>query len=575
MGGSAAKLPEFVRRTCLGLILLLPEPRRSWMVEPSPILSGSSMTETPELPPVAPRSAIELAGHAVAQGQDSSPARRATRSASKKSRFSSLSSQQRLVVVSNRVPVPKDGSTKAGGLAVALEGALKQSGGLWFGWSGNIVDEASESPEVVQAGNITFAVVDLSKRDYDEYYAGFANRALWPVCHYRLDLVQIDRSDTEGYFRVNQAFAASLAPLLRPDDIIWVHDYHFIPLASELRKLGCNNRIGFFLHIPWPPYEVASALPAYERLLRGLSAYDVAGFHTPQDVENFQQCLVREGIGDAVGPGEYQVDGRHIRTGAFPVGIDTEAFARTAVRGETNALVRRTRTSLGDRDLIIGVDRLDYSKGVKQRIESFSCFLKANPAFHNRVTYIQITPKSRSDVPEYKRMQHEIAEQAGWTNGNLGEVDWTPIRYVNRTVGHAALAGLYRMSRVGLVTPLRDGMNLVAKEFVAAQPPEDPGVLILSRFAGAAHELNRALVVNPYDTEACAAAIARALQMPLKERQERWTTMMERLRTNTVEAWCRQFLAYLAGSSGEATEPPEPGRVKTGGKSPRPQVTPA
>ncbi len=524
----------------------------------------------------APQPAIPSARKG-ARGQGSSPikgsprTKGASRSAPKAK--PSPGSRQRLVVVSNRVPVPKEGSAKAGGLAVALEGALKRSGGLWFGWSGNIVDEeASEKPEVVQAGNITFAVVDLSKQDHDEYYAGFANRALWPVCHYRLDLVQIDRSDTEGYFRVNRAFAASLAPLLRPDDIIWVHDYHFIPLASELRKLGCKNRIGFFLHIPWPPYEVASALPAYERLLRGLSAYDVAGFHTPQDVENFQQCLVREGMGEAVGPGEYQVDGRRIRTGAFPVGIDTEAFARAAIRGESNALVRRTRASLGERDLIIGVDRLDYSKGVKQRIESFSCFLKSNPAFHNRVTYIQITPKSRSEVPEYKRMQHEIAEQAGWTNGNLGEVDWTPIRYVNRTVGHAALAGLYRMSQVGLVTPLRDGMNLVAKEFVAAQPPEDPGVLILSRFAGAAHELNCALVVNPYDTEACAAAIARALQMPLRERQERWTTMMERLRTNTVEAWCRQFLDCLADPATDAMEPPPEG-ARSG--APQPQAAPA
>lgn len=445
--------------------------------------------------------------------------------------------------------MPKDGSTKAGGLAVALEGALKQNGGLWFGWSGKTVDNASGQPEIVQAGNITFAVVDLPQQDYDEYYAGFANRALWPICHYRLDLLQIDRHDTEGYFRVNRAFAASLAPLLRPDDLIWVHDYHFIPFASELRKLGFNNRIGFFLHIPWPPSDIASALPTYERLLRGLGAYDVIGFHTPQDAENFQRCLVREGIGSAVGAGEHQIDSRRIRIGAFPVGIDTEAFARTAVRGEKNALVRRTQASLAGRDLIIGVDRLDYSKGIKQRIESFSCFIRSNPAFRNHVTYLQITPKSRSDVPEYKRMQREIAEHAGTTNGSLGEVDWTPIRYVNRTVGHAALAGLYRISRVGLVTPLRDGMNLVAKEFVVAQRPEDPGVLVLSRFAGAAHELDCAVLVNPYDPEACAAAIARALQMPLGERRERWTTMMERLQTNTVEAWCRQFLACLNGEA--------------------------
>ncbi|MEE1656214.1 alpha,alpha-trehalose-phosphate synthase (UDP-forming) [Microvirga sp. CF3062] len=459
-----------------------------------------------------------------------------------------------MVVVSNRVPVPKDGTSKAGGLTVALEGALKRSGGLWFGWSGETIENPSNEPKVTQAGNITFAVMDLSQQDYDEYYAGFANRALWPVCHYRLDLMQIERQELDGYFRVNRSFAASLAPLLRPDDVIWVHDYHFIPLAAELRRLGFKNRIGFFLHIPWPPSDVASALPAYQPLLQGFGAYDLVGFHTPQDAENFQRCLIRENIGSSTGAGEHQIDGHKVRIGAFPVGIDTEGFARAAAGAEQNALVRRTRASMGDRDLIIGVDRLDYSKGLKQRIEAFSCFIKSNPDFRNRVTYIQITPKSRSDVPEYQRMQREIAEQAGWTNGSLGELDWTPVRYVNRTIGHAALAGLYRMSRIGLVTPLRDGMNLVAKEFVAAQQPEYPGVLILSRFAGAAHELDGAILVNPYDTEACAAAIARALRMPLEERRERWNSMMVRLRTNTVEAWCEHFLSSLSDVSEEGPE---------------------
>jgi len=440
-------------------------------------------------------------------------------------------------------------------LTVALEGALKRSGGLWFGWSGDTVESPSDQAKVMQAGNITFAVMDLSQQDYDEYYAGFANRALWPVCHYRLDLVQIERQELDGYFRVNRSFATSLAPLLRPDDVIWVHDYHFIPLAAELRRLGFKNRIGFFLHIPWPPSDVASALPAYQQLLHGFGAYDLVGFHTPQDAENFQRCLIRENIGSPIRTGEQQIDGHKVRIGAFPVGIDTEGFARAAAGAEQNALVRRTRASLEDRDMIIGVDRLDYSKGLKQRIEAFSCFIRSNPDFRNRVTYIQITPKSRSDVPEYQRMQREIAEQAGWTNGSLGEVDWTPVRYVNRTVGHAALAGLYRMSRIGLVTPLRDGMNLVAKEFVAAQQPEDPGVLILSRFAGAAHELDGAILVNPYDTEACAAAIARALRMPLEERRERWDSMMSRLRTNTVEAWCQHFLSSLSDASNEGPEP--------------------
>jgi trehalose 6-phosphate synthase len=456
----------------------------------------------------------------------------------------------RLVVVSNRVPLPnKDGTSSAGGLTVALEGALKKDGGLWFGWSGKTVERDPGPPQMVQSDAITFCVIDLVKRDFDHYYAGFANRALWPICHYRLDLLQIERKDTDAYFRVNRTFAQALAPLLREDDIVWVHDYHFIPLAAELRRLGCRNRIGFFLHIPWAPPDVASALPAYARLLEGFAAYDLVGFHTPQDANNFTRCLTREGIGRAVGPGEHEIGGRHLTVRAFPVGIDTEGFAKTAAKAERSAVVKGMGASMGERSLIIGVDRLDYSKGIKERIEAFSCFLRSNPAFRNRVTFLQVTPKSRSDVPEYKTMQHQIAEQVGWTNGNLGEVDWVPVRYINKTIAHSSLAGLYRFAHIGLVTPLRDGMNLVAKEFVAAQDPKKPGVLILSRFAGAAHELDGALLVNPYDIESTSAAIRRALEMPMEERRERWESMMSRLRTNGVERWCRDFLAALAGGT--------------------------
>ncbi|HEY8381035.1 MAG TPA: alpha,alpha-trehalose-phosphate synthase (UDP-forming) [Microvirga sp.] len=473
----------------------------------------------------------------------------------------------RLVVVSNRVPLPtKDGTSSAGGLSVALEGALKQQGGLWFGWSGKTADRSGSVPQIIEAGPITFAVLDVLKKDFDLFYTGFANRALWPICHYRLDLLQIERSQTEGYFRVNRTFAEALAPLLRPDDTIWVHDYHFIPLAAELRRLGFKNRIGFFLHIPWPPSDIASALPAYERLLNGLTAYDVVGFHTPQDADNFRQCLLRERIGMPLGGDGYQVDGHRFTIGAFPVGIDVDTFTQTSLAAIRNPLVRRMRASMGERALIIGVDRLDYSKGIKERIEAFSCFIRSNPQFRNQVTYLQITPKSRSDVPEYKSMQHEIAQQAGWTNGNLGEVDWTPIRYVNKTVGHTALAGLYRMANVGLVTPMRDGMNLVAKEFVASQNPEDPGVLILSRFAGASHEMDAALLVNPYDTETTAAAIARALQMSLEERRERWETLMERLRANDIDHWAQTFLDTLRAA------PEDPAGQPIGRRLPRNRV---
>ncbi len=457
----------------------------------------------------------------------------------------------RLVVVSNRVPLPTHaGAPAAGGLAVGLDGALKSRGGLWFGWSGKTSDlNVPSSLQLHEVGPITYAVTDLSRRDIDEYYSGFANRALWPICHYRLDLTKFTKRNTDGYFRVNEFFARRLAPLLRPDDVIWIHDYHFIPLASYLRSLGFGNRIGFFLHIPFPPSDIASAIPAYDVVLRTLAAYDLVGFQTALDAENFAGCLLRDGHGRDLGDGRYEAFGRRFRVGAFPIGIDTEAFRREALEGARNPMVRRTRKSLAGKDLIIGVDRLDYSKGIPHRIQAYSSFLEKNPGCRGKVSYIQITPRSRAEVPEYDQMLHEVAELAGLTNGRFGDVDWTPIRYINRTVARSSLAGLYRVARVCLVTPLRDGMNLVAKEFVAAQDGEDPGVLVLSRFAGAAHEMDAALLVNPHDTEATAGAIGRALQMPIEERRERWAAMYRRIEANPVQRWCDGYLEVLGGRS--------------------------
>ena len=249
-----------------------------------------------------------------------------------------------------------------------------------------------------------------------------------------------------------------------------------------------------------------------------------------------------------------EIDGRRMQVNAFPIGIDTEAFAQEARAAEKNIMVKRTLASLEGRDLIIGVDRLDYSKGLKQRMAAFATFLERSlQAARARVTMLQITPKSRSEIPEYARMQRELAEEAGHINGKLGDVDWTPVRYINKTISRSALAGLYRIARIALVTPLRDGMNLVAKEYVAAQAPDNPGVLVLSQFAGAAHELKSALIVNPYDIEATAAAIARALTMPLEERKDRWNVMMAALRANNIHDWTARFLQAL-GNEAEGME---------------------
>ena len=453
----------------------------------------------------------------------------------------------RLVVVSNRVPPPVDKGASAGGLAVALRAALSDRGGLWLGWSGDTAEHHDGPPEVRSRteGNINFSVLDLSKRDQEEYYQGFANRALWPLLHYRLDLVDFDRRDTSGFFRVNAMFASVLAERLEPDDVIWVHDYHLIPLGDELRTRGVRNRMGFFLHIPWPPPDVFFAMPCYQRLLEAFTAYDLIGFQIDHDAENFIACLQRAGMCRQVGPATFRSGNRTFRVGAFPIGIDTRAFAATAVRAADSPLVRRMDESVGDRALVVGVDRLDYSKGIDQRMLAYERFLRSRSDMRGQVVFLQVTPKSRSEVPEYATMQREIAETAGRINGGYSDLDWTPIRYLNRTIKHSTLAGLYRLADVGLVTPLRDGMNLVAKEYVAAQDPEDPGVLVLSRFAGAARELTSALLVNPYDIDATANAIARGVAMPQEERIARWREMYDQIERNDVHRWCNDFLRAL------------------------------
>ncbi|MFB2553480.1 alpha,alpha-trehalose-phosphate synthase (UDP-forming) [Ensifer soli] len=453
----------------------------------------------------------------------------------------------RLVVVSNRVSLPaKDGSPPAGGLAVALQAALEERGGAWMGWSGNTSALAeSAALTLQQRDNITYALTDLTETDVEEYYHGFANRVLWPLCHYRMDLAEYGRKEMAGYFRVNRFFAQRLAPLIQPDDVLWIHDYHLIPLAAELRQMGIQNRIGFFLHIPWPPADLVVMMPAHQDIVRSLSHYDLVGFQTDYDLQNFVGYLRREEIGDDIGDGRFRSHGRVFRAGAYPISIETATFADFAKKAASNAMVRKARQSVEGRDLIIGVDRLDYSKGIIQRLDAFERFITTNPAYQNKVTFLQVTPKSRSEVPEYEQMQKMVAEQAGRINGAIGTVDWVPIRYINRSISRSVLAGLYRLAAVGFVTPLRDGMNLVAKEYVAAQDPERPGVLVLSRFAGSARELKGAVLVNPYDSEGTANAVAKALSMSVQERRERWRSMMDYLLDNDVMQWCDTFLQDL------------------------------
>ncbi|MBO9881595.1 alpha,alpha-trehalose-phosphate synthase (UDP-forming) [Xanthomonas sp. D-109] len=450
----------------------------------------------------------------------------------------------RLVVVSNRVALP--GENRAGGLAVGLLAALKERGGVWFGWSGKTVRGDSGAMHEQTQGDIRFVTMDLNRADLDAYYNGFANRTLWPLLHFRLDLVDYDRATREGYRRVNAMFADKLAPMLREDDTVWIHDYHLIPLASLLRERGIGCRIGFFLHVPFPSADLIQALPDHARLFSGFYAYDLIGFQTRRDVDRFQAYVRLFGGGKVVKDGLLEAPGgRRFRAAMFPIGIDTELIAQQARAAMSKPAVRDLRSSLRDRQLAIGVDRLDYSKGLPERFLGFERYLERHADQRGSLTYLQIAPVSRGDVTEYKQLRNQLEQIAGHINGGHAEPDWTPLRYVNRNFTHATLTGFYRAAQVGLVTPLRDGMNLVAKEYVAAQDPENPGVLVLSLLAGAADELKEALLVNPHDLDGVADAIATGASLPKPKRIERWQAMMDHLRKHDINAWRQRYLQAL------------------------------
>lgn len=455
----------------------------------------------------------------------------------------------RLVVVSNRVADPR--KTAAGGLAVALADALHTTGGMWFGWSGSVVKDGAIGEgelHIQQAGNVTLATVDLCTEDHDGYYLGYSNDVLWPVFHYRLDLARFDAGHIDAYRRVNRLFARKLMSLLKPDDIIWVHDYHLIPLAAELRAMGATQRIGFFLHIPLPPQLLLAAIPQHEWLMRALFAYDLVGFQSQADLLHFSRYVQAEANATALGNDRFRAYNRTVRAGAFPIGIDVDEFAALTHAREGWDTYERVKEEYSRRKLLIGVERLDYSKGLPQRMKAFRTLLKKYPENMGSATLIQIAAPSREDMGAYSDLLQELESLCGAINGNFGELDWMPIRYIHRNMARKRLPGLYRAARVALVTPLRDGMNLVAKEFIAAQDPNDPGVLVLSRFAGAAEQLERALLVNPYDIDGTAEVIQQALQMPLEERQARHQQLLARIRREDVHWWRKCFMDALAGT---------------------------
>ncbi|MEO0636346.1 MAG: trehalose-6-phosphate synthase [Pseudomonadota bacterium] len=450
----------------------------------------------------------------------------------------------RLIVVSNRAP-SICGTADAGGLVVALRGTLERMGGLWVGANPEPASTPGDELVIHKRDDFDIAHFSTTEAEQEDFYLGYANSVLWPVFHGRVDLMSMEARFAPAYWTVNERIARGLVSQLRPNDTIWVQDYQLIPLARELRRLGVKNSIGFFLHIPVPDVQSFRTIPQWKRLTRGLCAYDLVGLQATRDVTNLID-ICRRAVGAELLPsGALMVDEQRVRVGAFPISIDTQAFRKDAER----SAAAQSKPPFAR---LIGVDRLDYSKGLPQRFEAYERFLSKpeNARWHGNVQFLQVAPPTRTGVEAYDDIRSELEALAGRINGAFGTVDWTPIQYIHRPLPREELAGLYRQSRVALVTPLFDGMNLVAKEFVAAQDEADPGVLILSEFAGAAEELKSALLVNPHDIEQCADAIGAALDMSLHTRIRRHTQAFDHIARNDIAAWTRAYLDALGKSRG-------------------------
>ena len=471
----------------------------------------------------------------------------------------------RLVVVSNRIAVPDGSKASAGGLAVGILDALKTTGGLWFGWNGDISaigEEDNEDLDIVKQEGITYASFPLNQNDYDLYYCQFSNTVIWPAFHYRLDLVQFQREAWVGYSNVNEELAKRLLPLIEPDDILWIHDYHLLPFAAALRKLGVNNRIGFFLHIPFPTPEIFNALPPHEELLEMLCDYDLLGFQTENDRQAFLECMALLTQVQHKGPKLHRAFGNTFATEVYPIGIEPDSIKEMA-EGPLPPKMAAMKRELGDAKNIIACERLDYSKGLPERFLAYEALLENYPQHRGKIRYSQIAPTSRGDVQAYQDIRHQLETEAGRINGKYGTLGWTPLYYLNQHFDRRLLMKIFRLTDVALITPLRDGMNLVAKEYVAAQNPEDPGVLVLSRFAGAANELTSALIVNPYDRDEVAAALDKALTMSRNERISRYNDMMTVLRKNDIAHWRESFLNDLRAITPRTEEAVTENKVAT------------
>lgn len=454
----------------------------------------------------------------------------------------------KLIVLSNRVHLPAHDHHPAGGLAVALQDALNEIGGTWLGWNGEkINDDQPQKFDDQRYKNVDYVTCPLNEKQYRQYYCGFSNNTLWPAMHDREDLIEFEPEEFETYQDVNRLFAEQLNQIAQPEDIIWVHDYHFLSVAAYCRQFGMQNRFGFFLHIPFANERIWKNLPVADHLIKDLCQYDVIGLQTEKDQ---QRCLAlcRSLIKDSskfMTNNFLELENRVVKIECYPIGINPDSIQKAALADESYL---DDVFELQDQDpqkTIISVDRIDYSKGLIERFNAFSAFLKQYPEYHQTVTDLQIACPCRMDIPAYEKLYNRVKAKVDEINAEFGLDNWSPINCTNETIGHEQLMQLYRQSDICWVNSLKDGMNLVAKEYIAAQDDRDPGVLILSKYAGSADQMPEALIVDPNCSKSMVKALKKALMMSKSERTERYKELIKGLKNFDINDWRNTFLNDL------------------------------
>ncbi|MEQ6121365.1 bifunctional alpha,alpha-trehalose-phosphate synthase (UDP-forming)/trehalose-phosphatase [Reichenbachiella sp. MALMAid0571] len=455
------------------------------------------------------------------------------------------------IIVSNRLPVKlkkEDGKyiyiPSEGGLATGLGSIYKEGGNIWMGWPGVAIEEEKDKQDAIEnLKKSNMSPVFLTEKEIEEYYEGFSNETLWPNFHYFNQYAEYEERYWQAYKRVNQKFADQLSELTEEGDKIWIHDYQLLLLPALIREKYPKISIGFFLHIPFPSYETFRLLPWRRELLMGMLGSDFLGFHTYDDMRHFLSSVNRlAGIGNS--HGQISLGSRKVLVDALPMGIDYDKYATVAADPETLEKEVRYRTLIGETKIMLSIDRLDYSKGIPQRLRAFELFLQRYPEYKEKVSLLMVVVPSRDQVGKYKELKEEIDLLVGRINGNFSRMIWTPIHYFYRSFPLHALSAFYRMAKVALVTPMRDGMNLVAKEFIASKLNKK-GVLVLSEMAGASKELSEAILINPNNIEQMVRAFKQALEMPEKEQIKNLEVMQNSLKRYNIHHWVKLFMERL------------------------------